>query len=106
MKRFIGESLRSVQTQKGGRPVSFSWNGREFRVVEVLKQWHDFDYSPLAPKRDWRTRRHRNYFQVRTDSGEWFELYCDRGTKLGAAKHWVLHAALDADESESKGEKK
>jgi hypothetical protein len=35
---------------------------------------------------------------VETESGECFELYCDRGTKLGAPKHWVLQAALDMDE--------
>jgi hypothetical protein len=97
MKRFVGEGLRDVRTEKGGCPVSFFWGGREYRVAEMLSQWHDFDYSRLAPKRDWRSRRHRNYYQIRTESGECFELYCDRGTKLGAPKHWVLAAVMERD---------
>jgi hypothetical protein len=98
MKLFVGDTLQNVQTEKGGCPVSFTWKNQEYRVKTLLKQWHDFDYSPLAPKRDWRSRRHRNYFQVETDFGECFELYCDRGTKLGAAKHWILHAVLIENE--------
>lgn len=98
MKRFIGDTLRNVQTEKGGTPVSFAWNNQKYRVKTLLKQWQDYHFSPLAPRKDWRSRRHRNYFQVETESGECFELYCDRGTKLGAPKHWVLQAALDADE--------
>ena len=98
MKRFIGKPLKEVRQEVGGCPVSFSWNGREYRVAELVKQWQDFDYSPLAPRRDWRTRRHRNYYRVRTESGERFELTCDRGTKLGAPKHWVLQAMLESDE--------
>ncbi len=94
MKRFVGDTLRQVRTGKGGCPVSFIWKNREFRVVEVLKQWQDFDYSPLAPRKDWRSRRHRNSFQIRTETDECFELTCDRGTKLGAPQHWTLQTVL------------
>jgi hypothetical protein len=97
MNRFVNGTLHQVITEKGGLPVSFKWKGREYRVVEWLKQWQDFDYSALAPRRDWRTRRHRNYFHVRTGSGECFELYCDRGTKLGAKKQWILQTILEKE---------
>jgi hypothetical protein len=97
VNRFVGDTLHHVRTEKGGRPVSFEWKGRECRVIEMLKQWQDFDYSALAPRRNWRTRRHRNYFQVRTESGECCELYCDRGTKLGVQKHWILQTILEKD---------
>jgi poly(3-hydroxybutyrate) depolymerase len=91
---FLGCVLRRVITEQGGIPVAFDWNGKTYSVQSILKQWHDYDHSPLSPKRDWRSRRHRNYFQVRTESGECFELYCDRGTKLGAMKRWVLRASI------------
>ncbi len=94
MKRFICEPLGSVETEKGGVPVSFKWKSREFRVNSVLRQWQDYDFSPLVHKKTWRTRRHRNYFRVRTDSGADFEMYCDRGTKLDDKKHWVMAAEL------------
>jgi hypothetical protein len=103
-KRFIGDKLTDVRTGEGGCPVSFSWGGREYRVGELLKQWQDYDYSPVAPRRDWRTRRHRNAFHVRAESGDCFELTCDRGTKLGALKIWTLQAVLEMD-SESSGKR-
>ena len=98
MTRFVGDTLHHVRTEKGGRPVSFEWKGRECQVIEMLKQWQDFDYRALAPRRNWRTRRHRNYFQVRTESGECYELYCDRGTKLVSPKHWVLQSVVEENE--------
>jgi hypothetical protein len=95
MKRFVGDTIRRVSTGMGGCPLSFVWKNREFRVAEVLRQWQDFDYSPLAPKKDWRSRRHRNLFQIRTETNECFELSCDRGTKLDAPRHWILQTVLD-----------
>jgi hypothetical protein len=95
----VGDILLRVRTEMGGRPVSFQWKGRECRVTELLKQWQDFDYSALAPRRNWRTRRHRNYFQVRTETGGCYELYCDRGTKLVSPKHWVLQSVLEEEKS-------
>jgi hypothetical protein len=94
VKRFVCEPLSSVETEKGGVPVSFKWKDREYRVESVLRQWQDYDYSSVAVKKTWRTRRHRNYFHVRTDSGAAFEIYCDRGTKLAAGKQWVLSSEL------------
>jgi hypothetical protein len=99
VKRFICEPLKSVETEKGGVPVSFKWKNREYRVDSVLRQWQDYDYSSVALKKTWRTRRHRNYFRVRTDSGATFEIYCDRGTKLAAGKHWVMASELGQGET-------
>ena len=70
--------------------MKFDWDGEMFIVEKILKQWHDFDYNPISPKKNWRSRRHRNYFKVLTRSGRCFELYCDRGTKLDSIRHWVL----------------
>ena len=98
MDKFLGDTLREVEVEKGGSPLSFCWDGQVYRIEKILKQWHDFDYSPLSPKKNWRSRRHRNYFRVATETGETFELYCDRGTRLGVRKTWVLVRELEGDE--------
>jgi hypothetical protein len=90
MIRFIGKTLKQVKTTQGGEPQAFQWENETFLVEKIMKQWQDFDYSPLSHKKNWRTRRHRNVYQVSTPSGRCFELYCDRGTKLGSRKQWVL----------------
>jgi hypothetical protein len=74
--------------------MSFEWEGQVMVVEAVLKRWQDFDYRPLSPKKNWRSRRHRNCFHVQTRSGRSFELYCDRGTKLGSKKVWVISREL------------
>lgn len=89
-KQLIAETLSSIKTELGGRPMGFVWRNRKYKVIRILREWHDFDFSPLAPRKNWRTRRHRNHFQVQTDSGACFELYCERGTKLESKKRWVL----------------
>lgn len=94
-KQFIGETLSCVETEMGGRPIVFVWRNQKYRIVQILREWHEFDFSPLAPRKNWKTRRHRNYFQVRTDSGSCFELYCERGTRLESTKRWVLLSQIE-----------
>jgi len=74
----------------GGRPIRFVWRNQKYQITRILREWHDFDFHPLAPRKNWRTRRHRNYFHVQTESGQCFELYCERGTKRDSAKRWIL----------------
>ena len=70
-------------------PVSFVWREREFRIVEIIKTWQDWGFPPGSPRRKtWRLRRHRNYFQVRTEEERVFELYLDR---KGPHLEWVLY---------------
>jgi hypothetical protein len=90
MTQFIDKELKRVQTVKGGEPQAFEWEGHVFQVESILKQWQDFDHSPLSPQKNWRTRKHRNVYQVLTQTGRSFELYCDRGTKMESRRHWVL----------------
>lgn len=97
MRKFIGSALKKVEVGEGGLPLSFRWSDREYHVKKILKHWQDFDYSPLSPKKNWRSRRHRNYYKVVTETGEYFEMYCDRGTKLSAVRTWVLLRELEED---------
>jgi hypothetical protein len=54
--------------QEPGPPTSFTWHGQEYEIVEVEKAYRRLDF-----KRPWWQRRHRDYYQVRTDTGQVFE---------------------------------
>ena len=73
-------------------PDGFLWEGKTFRVVEQLAEWHDFGRRGRAA-RNMRpshaeaaaTRGSLNvgrfFFRVRVDTGQAFELYYDRAIK-------------------------
>jgi hypothetical protein len=94
--QFIGEK---IDVDTGGtikQPVAFQWQGKTFRVTAIIATWFDWGFSPGAKQRDWRTRRHRNYFRVRADSGDVFEIYLDRARGPG---EWYLYQKLDEGET-------
>lgn len=101
MEKFIGNMLKGVEVEEGGVPKAFHWDGKEYCIEKIIKKWHNFDYSPLSPKKNWRSRRHRNYYRVITETGEYFEMYCDRGTRLGAPKVWVLLRELEQERTDT-----
>ena len=74
------------------RPVAFKWRNEEFRIEKILRSWQDWGFPAGAPrKKNWRLRRHRNYFRLRTDDGRIFEIYMDRKAPRPA---WVLYREL------------
>jgi hypothetical protein len=87
---FIGKKMNQVYIDSDKQIISFKAGSHLFKVKKILRQWQDYDYSPLAPRRDWRSRHHRNYYRILTESGQCFELYCDRGTRLESSKEWIL----------------
>ena len=90
---FIGEPV-SVEPSGGGLPPArFVWRERVFDVREILHTWSDWHFGEGSHTRSWRNRRHRNYFQVRTDAVD-FELYVDRGVR-GERHVWILARRLD-----------
>ena len=96
--RFISQKIQHVDFDSEKHLVSFKLGPRIYQVVKILRQWQDYDYSPLTPKRNWRSRHHRNYYRIVVNTGQCFELYCDRGTRLESPKQWVLvREILDRD---------
>lgn len=92
--QFISEEIAVVRDEKLGVPLSFRWRDREYAVKEVIATWADWGFPAGAPrKKDWRLRRHRNYYRVETTDGAVFELYHDRGVRL-APGNWVLYCRL------------
>jgi hypothetical protein len=83
-----------IQVETGGElhwPAAFSWRDKRYVVSEVIDNWQDWGFGGSTIRRkNWRLRHHRNYFLVKTDANEVFKIYCDRGTKIGAPREWIL----------------
>ena len=98
MPTFIGEKITVDIAGEVREPTGFHWRGREHRIAAVLVNWFDWGFAAGSTQRNWRTRRHRNYFRIRTESGDIFEIYLDRATPHGAGE-WYLFQQLDPDEA-------
>ena len=92
--RLISEDIQ-VTTTRDERglmaPASFTRKGREYRVVQVLRQWVDAGFTPGERHKTWLTRRHRNVFRVLCDDDRIYEIYLDRS---GGRRVWHLVGAL------------
>jgi len=97
--------------KRPGPPDGFTWEGRAYRVVEVLGEWHDYrqrgktaafyrkergSYRAKAAERQGSWGVGRDYYRVRTDTGEVFDLYYDRapqgpGRRKGG---WFLYRQI------------
>ncbi len=93
---FIGENIDVTTAGEPREPASFVWRDQTHVVTEVLFAWSDWGFNPAAKQRNWRSRRHRNYYRVRTDGGLVYEIYLDRGTKPGR-EAWILYQQLNED---------
>ncbi len=84
-------------------PDGFRWEGQEYRVTEMLAEWHDFGRRGrmernMRPEHAQRAARMgswgvgRYYFRVRVTGGRIFDLYYDRAPgKVGDRKGtWFL----------------
>ncbi|MCX6639098.1 MAG: hypothetical protein NTW14_01275 [bacterium] len=89
--RFVSEKIEMVQTGEGSEPVLFRWRSAEHQVTEIISCWQDWDYPVGVTKKNWKNRRHRNYFEVRTDSYHHLLMYFDRGVKPTSPKTWVVY---------------
>ena len=90
-------------------PDGFTWEGREFNVVEMLAQWSDFarrgrmarnmqpQHAAVASGRG-SLGVGRFFFRVRTGDGRVFDLYYDRAIKDAAHRKggWTLYRELSA----------
>ena len=93
---FLGDPI-TVDEGDGVRgPVRFRLRGKTYETVELERVWQDRGQPSTVKRPDWRTRHHRNWFDVRTKSGERFRIYLDRGTKKGARWTWVAERRIVA----------
>ena len=83
--RFIGERV-SVELREPDIPSSFTWHGRVYTITSIESHLRRVDR-----RREWYRRRHRDYFLVRVDTGQLFELYHHR---IPGKPYWVLMREL------------
>ena len=72
-----------------GRLSAFSWRGVHYPVAEVLATWHLRDRwwePPTSP----RGASDRQYYRVRTEDHQVFELYVE-----AASGQWILDCVHD-----------
>jgi hypothetical protein len=118
--RFIGEEIECrfdrppLLEKQPGCPSSLIWRGQEYRIVEMLREWHDHtrrgrmarNMSPAhlatsSERGSWGVGR--DYYRVRCDGGRCFDLYYDRApTGGGGAKgSWFLFRELTPCDDEA-----
>lgn len=117
MTAFISEEIEAIFDQepvlekRTGVPDGFTWRGRTYRIVGLLREWHD--YMPRGKSRAmyekergsyWVKAVHqqgtwgvgRDYYRVRADFGGVFDIYYDRKPKGRKQKGtWILWRQVD-----------
>jgi len=91
--KFVSQRVEVEEGSSPRRPLSFVWEGKRYAVDDVIASWQDWGFSAGTKSKNWRSRRHRNCFHVRTTDGSEFELYLDRGPH-GSGDEWILHLKL------------
>jgi Domain of unknown function (DUF6504) len=89
-RRFFGQPVQVATAADAAglqAPVSFELGDQTIRVTEVLAQWHNAGFHPMARRRSWLERRHRTYYRVRAEDGYVYELYVDR---TGGRRDWFV----------------
>jgi hypothetical protein len=81
-ERYFAREIQVTTAEGVKTPVAFKLEGREYKVAEVMDIWQDASYGSSETSKTWRTRHHRSYYRVKTDNGEVYEMYFDRGTNL------------------------
>ena len=114
--RFIDEEVEvgfdrpPVLEKRPGCPDQFVWGERVFRIVEMVKEWHNYrrrgrmasnmreEHARTAARRgSWGVGR--DYYRVRTEDGRLFDLYYDRAPKDAYRRKgaWYLFRELADD---------
>lgn len=110
---FIDDPINAIFDRPPARekappgPDAFVWQGRTYRVLETLEEWHAYDRkgrmasnmrpahaAAAASRGSWGVGRF--YFRVRVEDGRLFELYYDRAPKGQKQKKgaWFLRAEI------------
>jgi hypothetical protein len=100
-------------TKKPGCPDRFVWRGEIYRIVQKLKEWHDYGRRGRMARNMRETHLEaagrrgswgvgRDYYRVRTEGGRIFDLYYNRAPK-GAGERggaWFLYREMADSEAD------
>lgn len=91
--------------KKTGPPSAFMWRDTQYTITSVLRTWHDYSQRgtsqflydekrgnapqmTLSKRGSWGVGR--DYYRVRTDSGDTFDIYYDRTPRKHKKGEWIL----------------
>jgi hypothetical protein len=89
-RRFLSEKIDMKEISAGGDPVRFRWRSRDYYIIKIVRSWQDWGHPEGTHKKSWMNRRHRNYYEIKTDSKFHGLIYFDRGVKPSSPRQWVL----------------
>jgi hypothetical protein len=111
--RFIAEPIQVEFDQPPllekvpGCPDRFDWRGQTYEITTKLREWHDYSRRGRVARN--MTPRHlatasrrgswgvgRDYYRVRTHTGQVFDLYYDRAPKGAGDRKggWFLYREM------------
>ncbi len=90
MPRFISEEIEVHFAQQLGPPTSFTWREKTYAIKRVVEHHGVLDFQ-----KSWYRRKHRDWYVVETEEGEYYKFYRHRGP---GRSYWVLYEQLEADE--------
>jgi hypothetical protein len=95
---FIGEPIEAHFNQapalekKPGCPDAFTWRGIRYQIAELISEWHNYQrrgryarnmrdthLATASSRGSWGVGQ--DYYRIRTDRGNVFDLYYDRAPK-------------------------
>ncbi len=116
--RFISEPITvffdtpPALEKKPDCPSGFTWRGEEFRILETIAEWYDYQrrgraarnmrpthLAHAAQRGSWGVGQY--YFRVVTEGGRIFDLYYDRAPKDADHRkgEWFLFRELASGEA-------
>ncbi len=91
--------------KKPGAPDAFIWRGKTYTIISVEREWHNYEIRgkmekfygqrrgnapEMGPRKRGSWGIGKDYYQVKTDSGEIFVIYYDRQPAKSNKGQWVL----------------
>jgi len=114
--KFIQEEIQvwfknaPVLEKKPGCPDGFTWRGKQYQVIELLSEWHDYHRKGkmaqnMRPTHAEHAERRGSWgvgvdtYRVLTDSGQIFDLNFDRAPKDASRRKgaWFVFQELSSD---------
>jgi hypothetical protein len=100
--------------KKPGCPNGFIWEGQTYRIIEQITEWHDYQRrgrmaSNMRPVHAEAAAQHgswgvgRDYFRVRVEGGQIFDLYYDRAPRPAAHRGSSGASDMGKDSKQRKG---
>jgi hypothetical protein len=93
MLKFHNQKITVTLTEDGNQPASFSHEGKDYIIREIVKVWQDGAFQAPAGRRgsakQWWNQRGKMYYRVMVDEDCIFELCHDpRKDQWYLSKEW------------------